>query len=257
MPPKRKQPQDEEEENEQLAGNAVAAGGGMVMVGGVSVRAASLHAVRKPFKVGGAAAGAPGARPERCVLTAACLSAASHRCISPPPSRSRRAAPQPPMASRPEANGRGVRMGLSFSRLAMLGPGGLLQQAVTKVVTIGRRLGDGCADDVDAPDVLLFDPHDYPGGAVLGAGPWAPGGWQQVCRCCRRAPAPICRVPHLVPLHRPAARAGGHPLHQSAGGQIHCWQAAPASSGGGECLAGGRQGRKERPGRSHTPCACR
>jgi hypothetical protein len=69
------------------------------------------------------------------------------------------------MASRPEANGRSVQVGLSFSRLALLGPGGLLHAAVTKTVSIGRRLGEGLADDSDAPDVLLFDPQDYPGKA--------------------------------------------------------------------------------------------
>ncbi|PSC67575.1 hypothetical protein C2E20_8771 [Micractinium conductrix] len=69
---------------------------------------------------------------------------------------------KPPMASRPEANGRGVQVGLKFSNLAQLGPGGLLQQVVTKTVAIGRRLGDGFADECDAPDVLLFDPADHP-----------------------------------------------------------------------------------------------
>lgn len=60
-------------------------------------------------------------------------------------------------------------VGINYSRLAQLGPGGALQQAVTKVVTIGRRLGDGFADDgLDAPDVVLFDPAEFPGGWVLG-----------------------------------------------------------------------------------------
>lgn len=59
---------------------------------------------------------------------------------------------------------------MNYSRLAQVGPGGLLQQVVTKVVTIGRRLGDGFADDgSDAPDVVLFDPAEFPGGWVLGA----------------------------------------------------------------------------------------
>ena len=81
------------------------------------------------------------------------------------------ASPQPPLASRPDANGRGLQVGINYSRLAQLGPGGALQQAVTKVVTIGRRLGDGFADDgSDAPDVVLFDPAEFPGGWVLGAG---------------------------------------------------------------------------------------
>ena len=69
---------------------------------------------------------------------------------------------QPPLASRPEANGAGVQIGVKFSRLALLGPGGLLTAAVTKTVTIGRRLGDGVPDDAQAPDVLLFDPADHP-----------------------------------------------------------------------------------------------
>ena len=66
------------------------------------------------------------------------------------------------MASRPDANGRGVQVGLQFSRLALLGPGGLLQQALTTAVKIGRRLGEGCAGEADAPDVVLFDPAEHP-----------------------------------------------------------------------------------------------
>ena len=66
------------------------------------------------------------------------------------------------MASRPEANGRRVQVGLQFSRLALLGPGGQLQQALTKAVRIGRRLGEGCADEAAAPDVVLFDPGEHP-----------------------------------------------------------------------------------------------
>ena len=66
------------------------------------------------------------------------------------------------MPSRPDANGRNVKVGIDFSRLALLGPGGLLQQ-VTREVKIGRRLGEGLADDTEAPDVVLFDPGEYPG----------------------------------------------------------------------------------------------
>lgn len=75
------------------------------------------------------------------------------------------------MPSRQDANGRNVQVGLNFSRLAYLGPGGMLQAAVTKVVAIGRRLGEGLADDAEAPDIVLFDPADYPGGACLTC-PW-------------------------------------------------------------------------------------
>ena len=73
------------------------------------------------------------------------------------------------MASRPDANGSGKQMGLKFSRLAILGPGGLLQAAVVKAVTIGRRLGDACGGGEGGeavPEVCLFDPADagaYPG----------------------------------------------------------------------------------------------
>ncbi|KAL4855183.1 Protein CHROMATIN REMODELING 25 [Chlorella vulgaris] len=81
------------------------------------------------------------------LLAASLRAAASHRAVRKPF--------KPPMASRPEANGRSVQVGLSFSRLALLGPGGLLQAAVTKTVSIGRRLGEGLADDGDAPDAYV------------------------------------------------------------------------------------------------------
>ena len=79
----------------------------------------------------------------------------------------RRRPPQPPLATRPDANGRGVQIGLRFSQLAQLGPGGALQAAVTKVVKIGRRLGEGFADDAEAPDVVLFEPAEHPGAGCL------------------------------------------------------------------------------------------
>ncbi|KAI3429643.1 hypothetical protein D9Q98_005729 [Chlorella vulgaris] len=97
------------------------------------------------------------ANQQQPLLAASLRAAASNRAVRKPF--------KPPMASRPEANGRSVQVGLSFSRLALLGPGGLLHAAVTKTVSFGRRLGEGLADDSDAPDVLLFDPQDYPGKA--------------------------------------------------------------------------------------------
>ncbi|KAL4421506.1 hypothetical protein ABPG75_010797 [Micractinium tetrahymenae] len=83
---------------------------------------------------------------------------------------------KPPMASRPEANGRGVQVGIKFSKLAMLGPGGVLQQVTTQV-KIERRLGDAFGrsgdDGCEAPDVVLFDPdtpEEYPGLPPLAEG---------------------------------------------------------------------------------------
>lgn len=68
------------------------------------------------------------------------------------------------MPSRPDANGRGVRVGIKFSQLAQMGPGGLLQQMVTKTVAIGKRLEEAYSGgDEEAPEVLLFDPADCPG----------------------------------------------------------------------------------------------
>lgn len=122
------------------------------------------------------------------------------------------------MASRPEANGRGVQIGLNFSGLALLGPGGALQAAVTKAVKIGRRLGDGFADDIEAPDVLLFDSTDYPGGRAGGQlGSWGgsrrtgwlegAGGWSNAWA---EHQSPACTQPgtqgHVAPFCSPACR---------------------------------------------------
>ena len=167
--PKRKAPEAEENEQlENVAAPAVAGGMGfLVLCGGGSCTAAGYKAVRKPFKArrGGAREGKCSRRCARPPLSLTAARRKHPRAPAPPAAPA--AVPQPPMASRPEANGRGVQVGLKFSNLAQLGPGGLLQQVVTKTVAIGRRLGDGFADECDAPDVLLFDPADHPGGLAL------------------------------------------------------------------------------------------
>ena len=55
-------------------------------------------------------------------------------------------------------------MGIRFSQLKVLGPGGLLQQ-LTRGVTVGRRLGGGGGSSGGGgeelgPEVVLFDPGE-------------------------------------------------------------------------------------------------
>lgn len=112
MPFKRKQPGESEEEgeeqNEGLRGNAPAAAGaasdgGVVLLGGISCTAASYRAVRKPFKVGCLpAACSPGG-------CAAALPLLLKRPTEPPSHLLTRLT-QPPLASRPDANGRGLQV---------------------------------------------------------------------------------------------------------------------------------------------------
>lgn len=99
----------------------------VVLCGGISTTARRLQALRKPFKVRGrrGRAGGLDRRSRRRSLPSS--EQAPSRLPRPPAFRP--LCPlQPPMASRPEANGRGVQVGIKFSKLAMLGPGGVLQQ---------------------------------------------------------------------------------------------------------------------------------
>lgn len=125
---KRKSPEDGE--NEQLLENAPQLPPQeVVLLGGISTTVRRLQALRKPFKV----RRMRGTGTMRDSLNAHPPPAAAPRAGAfPPPSTTPSCAhcalPQPPMASRPEANGRGVQVGIKFAKLAMLGPCGVLQQ---------------------------------------------------------------------------------------------------------------------------------
>lgn len=126
-----------------------------------------------------------------------------------PPSGQRECSASSP-AFDPSLPIRRPQVGISFSRLAQLGPGGALQQAVTKAVTIGRRLGDGFADDgADAPHVVLFDPAEFPGGC------WGGRRWHMGAGAAHTA--------HPVVIGQRQAAAPTWPLARLEASLAGCW----------------------------------
>lgn len=64
---------------------------------------------------------------------------------------------QPPLLSRPDANGSGKNLG---PRKIMLGAGSILM-AMTRTIQVDQRPLDP-VDEADAPEVVLFDPEETP-----------------------------------------------------------------------------------------------
>ncbi|GAB4822557.1 hypothetical protein N2152v2_009603 [Parachlorella kessleri] len=67
---------------------------------------------------------------------------------------------KPPMASRPEANGRSSGRSLGARRGVVPGASALLGM-MTRHITVDERFAEA-VDEADAPDVVLFDPEEYP-----------------------------------------------------------------------------------------------
>ena len=64
------------------------------------------------------------------------------------------------MASRPEANGRSSGRSLGARKGVVPGASGLLGM-MTRHITVDERPAEA-VDEADAPDVVLFDPEEYP-----------------------------------------------------------------------------------------------
>ena len=179
MPLKRKQPGESEEEggeqNEGLRGNAPAAAGaasdgGVVLLGGISCTAAGYRAVRKPFKVRCMPAASS---PEGCVAALPVL----QKCPTELPSYLRTRLTQPPLASRPDASGRGLQVG---SRQAL----GALLFARWPGRVAAPQLPAACS--VLRPEKHLETPHLDPTNRRSASTTAGWRSWARAARCSRR-----------------------------------------------------------------------